>query len=408
MMSTKANSAKINKNSTSAADIARFGNGILSAAQIKKLNNAGVIKSGMKIDENQIQPASIDLRLGCRAWRVRASFLPGSSMSVEAKLNMLKMYEVDLTHEAVLEKGCVYIVELEESINLPSDITAFANPKSSTGRLDIFTRMIVDCATEFETAQPNYSGPLYAEVSPRSFSVVVRRGSRLSQLRFRKGETSISDTAMKRLQEEDKIVYGGGLDGGYIRDGMVLSADLSGRAHSKMPGLVGWRARKHAGLIDVDKPKFYAITPFWEKITTDDLSSGGGLVLNPDEFYILASREYVVIPPDYAAEMAAYDTRIGEFRAHYAGFFDPGFGRQPIERNLFGDEKVKTRAVLEVRSHDVPFMIEEDQPICRLVYERMSEVPELLYGGAKSGSNYQAQGLQLAKHFKAPEGAGND
>jgi len=372
-----------------------FPDGILSSSQIAHAIDNGVINLASPPLEGQIQPASLDLRLGKRVWRIRASFLPGHGVSVAEKLKTIAMHEIDLTQDAVLEKGCVYIAELEESLNLPDGLSGFANPKSSTGRLDVFTRMITDGATEFESAAPGYQGPLYAEISPRTFSILVRRGSRLSQLRFRQGASKIDDTDMQRLQDEIGLVHGGGLNGADIRDGVPLSVDLSGQANPDLPGLIGWRARKHAGMIDVDRPKTYPVAAYWEKVTTSDLS-GGGLVLNPDEFYILVSRECVTVPQNYAAEMSAYDTRVGEFRAHYAGFFDPGFGMAQLGAGT-------TRAVLEVRSHDVPFLIEEGQTVCRLVYEPLSETPEVLYGSSGSGSNYQAQGLQLAKHFLPPE-----
>ncbi len=372
-----------------------FPRGILSAQQIDAAIDAGIINLASPPAEKQIQPASLDLRLGRRAWRIRASFLPGEGVSVADKLNIMAMHEILLEDGAVFEKGCVYIAELEESLNLPDEMTGFANPKSSTGRLDVFTRMIVDGATEFEMAAAGYKGPLYAEISPRTFSILARRGSRLSQIRFRQGESRVDDADMQRLQDEIGLVHGGGLNGRDIRDGVPLSVDLSGNANPSIPGLIGWRARKHAGMIDVDLAGQHPVSAFWEKVTVADLS-GGGLILNPDEFYILVSRECVTVPEHYAAEMSAYDTRVGEFRAHYAGFFDPGFGMSSLGAS-------STRAVLEVRSHDVPFLVEEGQTVCRLVYEPLSQVPQQLYGEQGSGSNYQAQGLQLAKHFLPPE-----
>ena len=372
-----------------------FPKGILSAQQISAAIDAGIINLATPAAEKQIQPASLDLRLGARAWRIRASFLPGEGVKVADKLSSMAMHEISLEEGAVFEKGCVYIAELEESLNLPEDMTGFSNPKSSTGRLDVFTRMIADGATEFEKADAGYHGPLYAEISPRTFSILARRGSRLSQIRFRQGASAIDDADMQRLQDEVGLVHGGGLNGRDIRDGVPLSVDLSGNANPNIPGLIGWRARKHAGMIDVDLPAQHPVSQFWEKVTTSDLSSGG-LILNPDEFYILVSRECVTVPEDYAAEMSAYDTRVGEFRAHYAGFFDPGFGMATLGA-------ATTRAVLEVRSHDVPFLVEEGQTVCRLVYEPLSETPKELYGQQGSGSNYQAQGLQLAKHFLPPE-----
>ena len=395
----------------------QFNDGILVAQQINEAINAGIISLASPLAETQIQPASLDLRLGARAWRIRASFLPSKNVSVADKLKSMAMHQMSLEKDAVFEKGCVYIAELEESLNLPKNITGFSNPKSSTGRLDVFTRMIADGATEFEKAEAGYNGPLYAEISPRTFSILARRGSRLSQIRFRQGDVRINDADMMRLQDEVGLVHngdthngdsgggsGGGLNGRDIRDGIPLSVDLSGKANPNIPNLIGFRARKHAGMIDIDRPRQHPVDAFWEKVTVADLSgdksngkgSGGGLILNPDEFYILVSRECVTVPQNYAAEMTAYDTKIGEFRAHYAGFFDPGFGMDSLGAGA-------TRAVLEVRSHDVPFLIEEGQTVCRLVYEPLSETPKQLYGAQGSGSNYQAQGLQLAKHFLPPQ-----
>ena len=382
-----------------------FADGILSMPQLQQAYQAGIISADAPLLDGQLQPASLDLRLGARAWRVQASFLPGAKNRVQDKLKELSMHEIDLRVGAVLEKGCVYIAEIMEGLNLPKNITALANPKSSTGRLDVFTRLIVDGADEFETAPPGYSGRLYAEISPRTFSILARQGSRLSQLRLRAGDARLSDEATRALQKQIGLTHGDGIVHHQIRDGVPLSVDLSGAgsgaaagAQTKgalMPDLVGWRARKSVGLIDVDRIGFYEVAAFWEKITRSNLSAGG-LVLNPDEFYILASREYVTVPAEYAAEMTAYDTRIGEFRAHYAGFFDPGFGVAALGAG-------ETRAVLEVRSHDVPFLVEEGQTVCRLVYAPLSLVPETLYGATGGGSHYQAQGLKLSKHFKAPE-----
>ena len=360
--------------------------GILPLQDIREAAEAGMISAVTPITERQMQPASLDLRLGSRAWRVQSSFLPGPETRVEDKLARLAMHQIDLSGGAVLERGCVYIVELQESLALESDVSAMANPKSSTGRLDIFTRLITDRAPEFEAVAAGYQGPLYAEISPRTFSVLVRPGSCLSQLRLRRRPASMSDDAMKDLQRDVGLVSG--TDDVDIRDGVALSVNL---APAREDAIIGWRARKHAGLIDIDAPASCQVDAFWERLTKSDLVAGG-LVLHPDEFYILASREYVTVPRDHAAEMRAYDTRVGEFRAHYAGFFDPGFGMRELGAG-------NTRAVLEVRSHDVPFLIEEGQTVCRLVYEPMVAVPDSLYGASGSGSNYQSQGLRLAKHF---------
>ena len=373
--------------------------GILSSQELLELINKNIIISDHEIEKDIIQPASIDLRLGIKAWRVPASFLPGKSNKVSSRLKDLAMHEFSLIDGAVLECGCVYIVQLLERVSLADDLTGTANPKSSTGRLDVFTRLIVDGALEFEDVPAGYEGPLYVEISPRTFSVLVRTGSRLNQLRIRRGQSFTSDKEMEILQEhvglvrsQDKVDLSD-----KIKDGVPLSVDLIGEN-----GLIGYKARKHSNLIDIDKPNFYKRELFWEKITTEDLvyqsnnnesdNNSGSLILSPDAFYILASKEYVSVPSNYAAEMRAYDTRVGEFRAHYAGFFDPGFGLTDLGAS-------KTRAVLEVRSHDVPFLIEQGQTVCRLVYEPMANIPAFLYGEAGSTNNYQAQGLKLAKHF---------
>ena len=362
--------------------------GILPESQLVAAFDKKQISAAEPLLDGQIQPASLDLRLGARAWRIQASFLPGRGQTVMDKIDKFSMYELDLTQGAVLETGCVYIVELLESLALPETLSATANPKSSTGRLDVFTRLITDGAVEFEAVAAGYNGPLYAEISPRTFSVMVRKGSRLSQLRLRRGMQILDDAGHADLQERHQLVRFDDETIVSINDGIGLSVNL---VPQEKTGLVGWRARKHAGLIDVDKPATQPAARFWEAVTEADLFKGG-LVLNPDEFYILASQEFVIVPADYAAEMRAYDTRVGEFRAHYAGFFDPGFGMAEIGAT-------PTRAVLEVRSHDVPFLIEQGQTVCRLVYEPMSARPNQLYGAAGSGSNYQSQGLKLAKHF---------
>ena len=373
--------------------------GILSSQEILDLINKNIIKSDQGIDKDTIQPASIDLRLGVNGWRVPASFLPGKGNKVSSRLKDLAMHEFSLVDGAVLECGCVYIVKLLESVSLTDDLAGIANPKSSTGRLDVFTRLIVDGAQEFEDVPAGYQGPLYAEISPRTFSVLVRTGSRLNQLRIRRGFSFTSDKEMEILQEHVGLVRNQDDRNlpDKIKNGVPLSVDLIGEK-----GLIGYKARKHSMLIDVDKPNFYKSEFFWEKITTEDLVyqtsysktdiNSGGLILSPDAFYILASKEYVSVPSNYAAEMRAYDTKVGEFRAHYAGFFDPGFGLMELGAS-------KTKAVLEVRSHDVPFLIEQGQTVCRLVYEPMANVPKHLYGESSGTNNYQAQGLKLAKHF---------
>ena len=360
--------------------------GILPAQALLRAVEAGQITSKAPIDDPQVQPASLDLRLGDMAYRVRASFLPGPRATVEDKIDLYGQYQVDLTDGAVLERGAVYIVPLLESLALPEDLSAIANPKSSTGRLDIFTRLITDNSAEFDKVAAGYQGRLYAEISPRTFSIKVRTGTRLSQLRVRRGSPRPSDAALKRLHRRDPLVDRAPDETNITEGKLGVSIDLSGDPET---GLVGYRAKRDAGVIDYDQPGAYDPFDFWEPIYTRATKS---IVLNLDDFYILASKEAVSVPPDHAAEMVAYDTMVGEFRVHYAGFFDPGFGHRE-----FGGEG--SRAVLEVRPHEVPFMVEDGQMVGKLIYERMTELPDRLYGQGL-GSNYQAQGLRLSKHFR--------
>jgi dCTP deaminase len=336
------------------------------------------------IQDAQYQPASVDLRLGPVAYRVRASFLPGKDATVKDKLEDLAMHAMDITEGAVLERGCVYIIPLLENLALKGRTSAMGNPKSSTGRLDIFTRLITDYGTEFDRVRERYAGPLYAEVSPRTFSILVRKGSRLNQIRIRRGNPPSSDEAMRRLQAEHQVVASISEDD--IRDGVPVTVDVRGDTPG---GIIGYKARSHAGLIDIDKVRHYEVLDYWEPVHAP---RRGGLVLDPADFYILGSREAVKVPPAYAAEMVAYDTLVGEFRVHYAGFFDPGFGHADA-----GGEG--SRAVLEVRSFGIPFVIEHGQIVGRLEYEPLTAVPSRLYGSGVN-SSYQRQGIALSKHFK--------
>lgn len=356
--------------------------GVLPCQAIRGLIAAGAIAAEPTPLEDQIQPASLDLRLGRHAWRVRASFLAGAGRSVAERLAEFEMHRIDLGPGAVLEKGCVYVVELAERLVLPTGLQAVANAKSSTGRLDLLTRLVTDHGTEFDRVAPGYAGPLYAEICPRSFSVLVRPGMRLNQLRLRRGDAVLGDAPLAALHAEARLVPGEP----HIDNGLAFSVDLA-------PGpddLVGWQARPHSGVIDLDRVGAYDPQEFWAPIRT----RARRIILDPGAFYILVSRESVHIPPDYAAEMAPYLAMVGEFRVHYAGFFDPGFGHGPA-----GGEGA--RGVLEVRCHEAPFALEHGQIVGRLVYERMAERPERLYG-AGIASNYQGQGLKLAKHFRAP------
>jgi dCTP deaminase len=364
-----------------------FGTGVLPCQALDGLIAAGQIAADGGIDADQIQPASLDLRLGAVAYRVRASFLPSGS-SVRRKIETLGMHEIDLSSGAVLERGGVYIVPLKERLSLPAGLSASASPKSSTGRLDIFTRLIANYATVFDRVEERYKGELFLEISPRTFSVMVREGVRLNQLRFRRGQPPAADAELVRLHERNPLVFGEDSAPGIarIRKGLWISIDLKGVGES---GLVGYRAKKHSGLIDLEKLGHYDPLEFWEPLAP---TPARDLILNPDDFYILVSKERISVPPDFAAEMVAYDTSVGEFRIHYAGFFDPGFG-------YGGEASTGTRAVLEVRSHDVPFLLEDAQTVGRLVFERLTDVPERIYG-SDIGSHYQAQELALAKQFK--------
>jgi dCTP deaminase len=353
--------------------------GVLPDHAIRAMVDTGAIAADLAVTPAQVQPASLDLRLGATAYRVRASFLAGEGRAVADRLAQFEMHRMDLTSGAVLEKGCVYLIPLMERLALPEGVSAVANAKSSTGRLDLLTRAITDGGTAFDRIPPGYHGPLYAEVCPQSFSVLVRAGQRLNQIRFRRGHAVLDDAALAALHAREALVDLPPV----IEDGLGFSVDL------RLPGgLQGWRAKPHAGMIDLDRIGHYAARDFWEELRTD----AGRIILDPGAFYILVSREAVTIPPDHAAEMAPYLVTAGEFRVHYAGFFDPGFGHAAAGGR-------GSRGVLEVRGHEAPFVLEHGQVVGRLIYERMAGAPDALYG-AGIASNYQGQGLKLAKQFR--------
>ena len=386
----------------------RSATGILPYQAIVDMVQNGEIKSSeilrdAQIEPDQIQPASIDLRLGDFAYPMDTSFLPGRGMKVLEKMRQLdadfERFKIDLSAGAVLEKGRVYVVPLLESIKLRSDVAAFANPKSSTGRLDILTRLIADEATHFDQVEEGYKGLLYIEIAPRSFSVVVRTGTRLNQLRFRRSvganPKQMSAADWKQLLDEGQIVDTDADSDTQTRPTdrtgfLPFTVDLKGGGADN--ALIGWRAKKNTKRIDLDR-RDYDPLDFWEPMRFHRENS---LTLVPDEFYILMTKEAIAVPPDYAAEMLPYDTRAGEFRVHYAGFFDPGFGWNPTNKKAGS-----SRGVLEVRSHEVPFVLEHGQMVGWLRYERMAERPSTLYGRDLS-SNYQGQSLKLAKQFKPP------
>ena len=356
--------------------------GVVPSQRIREMIARGEIAADAGVPEALIQPASLDLRLGAKAYRVRASFLPGEEATVADRLSRFAMHEIDLTNGAALEKGCVYLVPLQERLALPADMSAAANAKSSSGRLDLFTRLIADHGEEFDRVPAGYAGPLYAEISPRSFSVLARAGERLNQIRFRRGDGPMTDAALRDLHARETLVdVEARIDGG-----LAFSVDLAPREDGAP---VGWRARPHSGLIDLTGIGAYDPAEFWEPVYPRE---GGGIILDPGAFYILVSRESVHIPPDFAAEMAPYLAMAGEFRVHYAGFFDPGFGHDAAGG-------AGSRGVLEVRCFEAPFALEHGQQVGRLVYEPMAERPDILYG-REVGSNYQGQGLKLAKQFR--------
>jgi dCTP deaminase len=329
--------------------------GILPCQSIEALIGEGAIQAESPFEDDQVQPASLDLRLGARAWRVRASFLPGRGRTVRERIAEVAMHELDLTRGAVLERGCVYIAELQESLALPPGVSARANPKSSTGRVDVFVRLLSDGGAAFDDVVEGYRGPTYIEIAPQTFSVLVRTGTRLNQLRLKRG-------APPRLSVKN------------------VGVDLS-------DGIAGFRGRRHAGVVDLDHVDGHDPRDFWEPLR----AHRGQLLLDPGEFYILASKEAVEIPVLEAAEMTPIDPSVGEFRVHYAGFFDPGFGTDEAHGK-------GSRGVLEVRSHETPFILEDGQTVARLVYEPLTERPTRLYGDL--GSHYQRQGLKLSKHFR--------
>ena len=353
--------------------------GVLPDSAIRALIAAGAVAARDPVNPAAIQPASLDLRLGATAHRVRASFLAGDGHTVAERLTEFEMHRMPLGDGAVLERGAVYLVPIAERLRLPRNVRATCNAKSSTGRVDVMTRIIADDGTEFDRIPSGYDGPLWAELCPRSFAVFVRAGLSLAQIRFHRGEAVLTDGELSALDEDEGLTGDGPAT---IADGLAFSVDL----HPGNDGLVGWRAKAHPGMIDMTQVAAHDPHRFWDPLR---LAEGEPLILDPGAFYILVSREAVRIPPMYAAEMAPYLALVGEFRVHYAGFFDPGFGHD-----------VPARGVLEVRCHEAPFALEHGQTVGRLIYERMAALPDRLYG-TDIASNYQGQGLKLSKHFRA-------
>ena len=362
--------------------------GVMPIQELRKAAAGGMIVSPHSpIPRENLQPASLDLRLGNMAHRLRCSFLPHNG-SVEGRLEDLAMESLPLDRGAVLEINRPYLAPLMEELDLPPDTRARANPRSSTGRMDLFTRIITDGSAQFDNVAPGYRGRMYLEIVSRSFACRIRTGISLNQVRFLRGDPRISgdDLLERHLREPLALLEGGPclFGPGELDGGVPLSVDLAGGGNEN--GTVGYRARRNSGLLDLTEAGGNQAGEFWEPVQAEP---GRKLVLEPEELYLLASREAMRIPPDLAAEMVALDPRSGEFRTHYAGFFDPGFGY----------EGEAARAVMEIRAHDAPFMLEHGQPVCRLEFEEMLAQPEVLYG-AGAGSSYQGQGLRLSKYFR--------
>jgi dCTP deaminase len=371
--------------------------GVLPNQHLQAAILAGVIDAGeFTIPRHNVQPASVDLRLGEVAYRIRCSFLPGSD-SVEHRVRDFVIDEIDLHRDgAVLETGRPYLIPLKERLALPPTMRGRANPKSSTGRADVFTRVITDGGSRFDEIAPGYTGRLYLEVVPLSFPVRVREDLALNQLRLAVGRSDLTDTQVLEEHQRSPLLYADGRplrgDQLALSNGLFLGLNLSGDA----AGRVGYRARESAPLLDLTRVGEADPRPYWESVRRED--DADRIILSPRKFYLLMSREAVCIPPSLAAEMTAYDPTSGELRTHYAGFFDPGFGY-----DAHGPDPGST-AALEVRAHDVPFMVEDGQRVCKLTFERMLEAPTELYG-AGIGSNYQGQTETLGKHFRRPDTA---
>ena len=364
------------------------GEGILPSQEIMDLVRTGKILASDEIGEDQIQPSSIDLRLGPTAYRIRASFLPRKSMTLidQARANGMLTETIDISKGAVLEPNAIYVLPLMESLALPQDLYGIANPKSSTGRLDIFTRLITEFGDEFERVRRGYNGGLYIEVVSQTFPILVRAGMKLNQLRFGRGRRiAVGEERLRQLGQKDILTAPDeDTSGATVDRGLRLTVDLEGNGS----GIVGYRAKKTSQPIDLGLLNHYDVDDFWTPLSKTD-----ECILEPGEFYILASKQRVRIPADLAAEMLPYDLSTQEFRVHYAGFFDPGFG--------YGEkgEIAGTRAVLEVRANEMPILLEDNQFVGRLNYFYMAAKPEKVYGGS-IGSNYQLQGLALSKQFK--------
>ena len=373
------------------------GDGVLPNQWLAAAIGEGIVDAGaFKIPVANIQPASVDLRLGEIGYRMRCSFLP-DRYAVEDRIGDLVLDKLNLHGEGVvLEPGRPYLIPLKEQLALPASFRGKANPKSSTGRLDVFTRLITDGSYRFDEIAPGYHGRLYLEVVPLSFPIRVREDLALNQLRLSVGQSEVTDDEVRALHRAEPLLYEHGQavpdDRLAVSHGLFLSLDLRG---DDAGGWVGYRAREHTALLDLTRSGPFERDEYWEQVRREE---GNRIVLSPKRFYLLLSKEAVTIPPTLAAEMTAYDPTSGELRTHYAGFFDPGFGYDPVTADNNSARFHGSRAALEVRAHDVPFMIEHGQPVCKLTFEHMLAPPTALYGPA-IGSSYQQQVDTLGKHF---------
>lgn len=363
--------------------------GILVYQQIRALIESGALSSTPAIAPTQLQPSSLDLRLSTRGYRVRSGFLP-ENVRVADRLEEMTLYTFDLADGAVLEKGHCYIVPLLERIERPLPYLVRANPKSSTGRLDLFTRLLADRCGRFETVPPGYTGPLYLEIVPRSFPVKIRTGLSLCQIRFSAGHASLSDDELRAEHANGGLLFddhGRPLPTDKLRIDRGLMMGVALRRDRDLQGPIGYVAKRYTSVVDMAVEGNHDADAFFEALPEP---RDGRFVVEPEEFYIFASKERIRVPRHLAAEMVAYDVGIGELRTNYAGFFDNGFG---------GEQG--TRAVLEVRPHDVPFLLEDGQVFFKLEFFRTLEQPEVVYGDRRLSSHYQGQALKLSKHFRA-------
>ncbi len=359
--------------------------GTLPDEGIAALIEAEAIASGSGIDGTQVQPASLDLSLGEAAWWMPGSVLPLPGEPVEALLERFARCRLDLSRPEVFVRGQVYVVRLDERLALPEGLAAYANGKSSIGRIDVQTRVLTDENPRYDKVPPGYRGPLYLEVIPKSFDIRVRAKDRLNQAIFYRDRRRLGAAALAEVHGRCPLVRapGEGLAGFRRNSGLLLTLDL------EQP-VVGWVAKRSLEPIDLAQVHFHDPSEYFDPIPKP---RRGALFLSREAFYIFSTHERVVVPPELAAEMLPYDTSAGEFRAHYAGFFDPGFGWGAA------GELGGTPAVLEVRPYEDDLLVRHRQPVCKMAFEQLTAAPRQLYGQGQS--HYAEQrGPRLSKYFE--------